>query len=186
MAATKQDGDNELDQMEIFEEDDVFDCMEFNDDENNNDTFNNNVIEIINGEIQLIDYALKKSVLYDLQQINSCKKKENKDKDENKDNVDNKEMIKYKQFHDSYQVIVELEISSSIDTSRGDVIIIGALIPKGYVVLSFNDKSNDENSNLIWYDSIHNLLLKTCKQYEKLATNRIQSQLASISTVKTD
>ena len=187
MSATKEQNDKGLDQqfmndfvdMEIFEEDDVFNCVEFND-ENNNDIFNNNVMEIVDGEIEIIDYALKKSVCYDLQTINACDSKENKEETE----IDKKIPIKYKEFHDSYQVIVELQISSS-DSDAFDEIVIGALIPKGYVILSFNEKSNN-NNDLIWYDSIHNLLLKNSKKYEKLATERIQSQLASISTAKTD
>lgn len=172
---------NEFDEMEIFEEDDVFDCIDFNDNGSTNHTLNNNIMEIINGEIQLIDYALNKSALYDLQQIDvACDNEENKEnKDENK--VNKESSTKYKKYHDLYQFVVELEISS------GDIVIIGALIPKGYVVLPLNDKSNDNDDNdLIWYDSIHNLLLKTCKQYQKLATERIQRQLETISTVKSD
>ena len=126
----------------------------------------NRVMEMVNGEIESIDYALKNSKIYDLESMNT-NKNENKEQD-----------IKYIDFHKDYQMVIELEL-----VSNDEMVIIGVLIPKGYVLLFTNNNNNNNNNdkNVIWYDSIHNLLFKNYKNYEKLVIERLNKKLQSFT-----
>ncbi len=123
----QHDSTNGLDLMNILDEDEVLHHHDH---------------EIIKGEIDLVDYALKDSKLYDLQKIN---------KQQQDDNKQVEVPQKYKDLYAEYQVILELELKSENNNQNTNDFAIGALIPKGYVLL---------NNNNIWFDSVHNLLLK--------------------------
>ena len=93
-------------------------------------------------------------------------------------NLQKSEVTKYRNFVSEYQVVIELDMLSQ--TKQHAVSHqIGALIPKGYVLLNEEIEVID-TEDIVWYDSLHNLLLKKCKVYAKSSIERIQAQLSNV------
>ena len=168
---------DEFDGMEIFEEDEMLNCDQLNTNMNSNDNQNvPSILQIINEEISSIDFAVKCSKIYDLRTFQNI----DDDTNETKETENNKpaEITKYRELVSEYQVVIELDMLSD---SKQNVIShqIGALLPKGYVLLNDGIQPND-TKDIMWYDSLHNLLLKKCMIYAKLSNDRMQAQLQDV------
>eukprot|EP01083_Nonionella_stella_P185550 676874_1 len=159
--------DMDLNGMEMYEDVDMLDCTQLNV-ESELQFYDNSVMEIVKGAIEEISYAVKHSILYDLRKELQIQNKEEK-----------KEMripVKYSNCVSEYQIIIELELLLDKKQNDDDMMItIGALIPKGYRSI------NDDCDSAMWFDSLHNLLLKQSKLYQQLFNARIQKQLKSLT-----
>ena len=164
---------DEFDDMEFLDEDELLDCDQLTVDIGDNHT-EPSILDIINGEILMIDFAVKKSTVYDLQSI---KNDDSKESEHNQIST----VSKYRNLQSEYQVVIELEMVPQTK-QKAVVHVIGALIPKGYVHLNGYNDSKD----IMWFDSMHNLLLKKCKIYSKLSHERIQAQLSSMLSLSED
>ena len=169
----------DFDAMEIFEEDEILDCDQLNTNMNPNQNKDEqnvpSILEIIDEEIS-IDFAVKCSKIYDLRTLQDIDDVMN----ESKETEDNKpaEVTKYRNLVPEYQVVIELDMLSQ--TKQHAISHqIEALIPKGYVLLNEEIEVID-TEDIVWYDSLHNLLLKKCKVYAKSSNERIQAQLSNV------
>lgn len=161
---------DDFDGMEIFDENELLDCDELTVDIDYNDK-GPSIRDIIDGEISMIDFAVKRSTVYDLQSTEDVEAKHN----------EISTVSKYRNLQSEYQFVIELEM---VHQTKGNVVghVIGALIPKGYVHLN----EDNDSEHIIWFDSMHNLLLKKCAIYSKVSHERMQSQLNSMLSLSED